>query len=198
MFRPRRPFRRRPPLPPLVRPRRRLPPRRRRVSPIVAEVERLMQAGEFDKAAERFYTLAQEAEKRGRSGGAGELYLRAARCYLEAGNVDRADDCAEQAIHLLIKARRVRRVRQVLPKVLRALERNGRHDDAERLRAEVETAFRGRQMMFPPAQEQAAARLPTKCPACGAPLRPDEVSWTGPTTAECPYCGSIVRAEEDV
>ncbi len=191
MFRPRRPLRRRPPL---LRPRRRPP--LRRLSPIAAEVERLMRTGQFDEAAARFGDLAQEAEKRGRNGGAGELYLRAARCYLESGDEDRADDCAERAIHLLIKARRPRRVRQVLPKVLAALERHGRHEDAERLRAEVQAAFQGREAM--PAQTprtRQQPQLPTRCAACGAPVRPDEVSWTSSTTAECPYCGSVIQAE---
>ncbi len=195
MFRPRRPFRR---LPPLLRPRRRPPGPlpRRRLSPVVAEVERLMRSGRFDEAAERFLALAQEAEKRGRTGGAGELYLRAARCYLESGNEDQADDCAERSIHLLIKARRPRRVRQVLPKVLAALERRGRHEEAERLRAEAEAAFgkQQRARVQTPTEQKEPPQLPARCPACGAPIRPDEVSWLGSTTAECPYCGSVIQA----
>jgi hypothetical protein len=37
--------------------------------------------------------------------------------------------------------------------------------------------------------------LPTHCPGCGAPLRPDEVEWLDEATAECAFCGSPVRAE---
>jgi hypothetical protein len=35
--------------------------------------------------------------------------------------------------------------------------------------------------------------IPTHCPSCGAPLRPDEVDWLDDVTAECGYCGSPVR-----
>ena len=44
-------------------------------------------------------------------------------------------------------------------------------------------------------QEERAAWLPTKCPHCGAPLGDVEVKWTSATTAECPYCGSNLKAE---
>jgi hypothetical protein len=32
--------------------------------------------------------------------------------------------------------------------------------------------------------------LPSKCPGCGAPVREDKVQWTGPQSADCPYCGT--------
>jgi hypothetical protein len=37
--------------------------------------------------------------------------------------------------------------------------------------------------------------LPTNCPGCGGPIRSDEVEWADELTAECPYCGSAVRAQ---
>ncbi|HEX9117672.1 MAG TPA: hypothetical protein VGA61_16500, partial [Anaerolineae bacterium] len=37
--------------------------------------------------------------------------------------------------------------------------------------------------------------LPTHCPGCGAPLRPDEVDWLDEMTATCEYCGSPVHGE---
>ena len=36
--------------------------------------------------------------------------------------------------------------------------------------------------------------LPAKCPQCGAPISAAEVRWTGDTTADCPYCGSNLKA----
>jgi tetratricopeptide (TPR) repeat protein len=185
MFRRRPPFRRRP-----FRPGARPP-----VPPAAADAERLMRAGEFAKAAERFDDLGAKAEKHGRPNAAGELYLRAARCYVEVDDLDRADECAEQAIHLFIQARRPARVRQVLPRVLAALERHGRRDDAERLRREVEEAFQGMDVLPAVGQARMAARLPAKCPTCGGPIKPNEVSWAGPATAECPYCGGVIKAE---
>jgi hypothetical protein len=33
-------------------------------------------------------------------------------------------------------------------------------------------------------------RLPSECPKCSAPIRGAEVHWTGPESADCPYCGT--------
>jgi hypothetical protein len=85
----------------------------------------------------------------------------------------------------------------VLPRVLVALERHGRHREAERLRAEVGMIFHGEEGSrgWGPPKMEVAMRLPPSCPGCGAPIRPNEVAWVGPESAECPYCGAVVSAE---
>jgi hypothetical protein len=40
--------------------------------------------------------------------------------------------------------------------------------------------------------------LPAECPNCDAPLKYNEVRWTGPRQAECPYCGEVVELEETI
>ncbi|MFX1318757.1 MAG: hypothetical protein ACFE9D_10240 [Promethearchaeota archaeon] len=40
--------------------------------------------------------------------------------------------------------------------------------------------------------------LPAECPRCDAPLKYNEVQWTGPRQAECPYCGEVVELEETI
>jgi hypothetical protein len=35
--------------------------------------------------------------------------------------------------------------------------------------------------------------LPSVCPACGAPLSVSTVHWTGPATADCPYCKANLK-----
>lgn len=32
--------------------------------------------------------------------------------------------------------------------------------------------------------------LPQVCPSCNGPIRSHEVKWTGPQSANCPYCGT--------
>jgi hypothetical protein len=32
--------------------------------------------------------------------------------------------------------------------------------------------------------------LPTTCPNCGGPIRGHEVKWTGPQSADCPFCSA--------
>ncbi len=36
--------------------------------------------------------------------------------------------------------------------------------------------------------------LPSVCPKCNAPVRGDEVKWTGPQSANCAYCGANLPA----
>jgi hypothetical protein len=84
----------------------------------------------------------------------------------------------------------------VLPQVLAALEEHGRHEDARLLREQVEKAFPGAKSAGAPGPLRArrAARLPTKCAACGGPLRSNEVTWSDAVTAECPFCGAGIKA----
>ena len=49
---------------------------------------RLFEQGKFDKAADAFDDLAQEAEGKGRLVQAAHLTAQAARCYLQLDDVD--------------------------------------------------------------------------------------------------------------
>ena len=42
----------------------------------------------------------------------------------------------------------------------------------------------------PSSVEQRFDLLPSVCPKCGGPIRGQEVRWTGPQSADCPYCGA--------
>lgn len=125
---------------------------------------------------------------------AGDLYLRAARCYLDLDDLDQADERATKAIHLFLRAGRPMKMRRLLPKVVGILERKGRHAEAEELRKEAAALLGSRPVRRPFGPVIAHGELPAKCPNCGAPVRPDEVSWVGPRTAECCYCGSVIKA----
>lgn len=35
--------------------------------------------------------------------------------------------------------------------------------------------------------------LPAKCPNCGGPLSVSSVKWTGPNTADCPFCSANLK-----
>jgi hypothetical protein len=35
--------------------------------------------------------------------------------------------------------------------------------------------------------------LPSSCPNCGGPLSVSTVNWTGPDTADCPYCKANLK-----
>ena len=41
--------------------------------------------------------------------------------------------------------------------------------------------------------ERRAEWLPSLCPSCGGPLSVNTVTWTGPNTADCPYCKANLK-----
>jgi hypothetical protein len=47
-----------------------------------------------------------------------------------------------------------------------------------------------------PAHEHRADLLPSECPKCGAPVRGNEVHWTGSQSADCPYCGANLPMQD--
>jgi len=172
--------------------RRRPAPRRR-----LGRAQELFRRGKFADAARIFAKLAQEAEDRDMLDRAGDLCLQAARCYLKLDNKERADQEGLRALRLFLRARRPRKVRRLLPKMVAVLEKHGRHKDAEELRKKAEDLLgplRARVAARPGLRPARRGTLPGKCPTCGAPIKPDEANWVGQDSAECPYCGSVVTA----
>ncbi len=47
----------------------------------------------------------------------------------------------------------------------------------------------------PAAEQHRLDLLPSTCPKCGGPIRSHEVKWTGPQSADCPYCGANLPME---
>ncbi len=39
--------------------------------------------------------------------------------------------------------------------------------------------------------------LPSVCPKCNAPIRGNEVKWTGPQSANCAYCGANLPVKSE-
>ncbi len=46
-------------------------------------------------------------------------------------------------------------------------------------------------------QEHRLELLPQVCPSCSGPIRGHEVKWTGPRSANCPYCGTNLPMSKD-
>ncbi len=153
------------------------------------EAQELFLRGDFAAAARAFEELARKAEGAAMWDRAGDLHLQAARCHLQLNDIERADQEGVQALRLFLRAGRPLKVRRLLPRMLAALEQHGRHDEARELREKAA------QLLGPlPAMAGRRGSLPGKCPNCGAPLKPDQVNWLSPRSAECPYCGGVANA----
>jgi tetratricopeptide (TPR) repeat protein len=176
-----------------------LPPRRRRpgLRPALRRARRRMERADPAEAAAILEEKAQTAEEQGLSDRAGDLHLEAARCYLQLEDIDRADDHGLKALQLFIQARRPGKVRRLVPRMMAVLRRKGYHDEAEKLHQEVDAllgALPGEKAILWSERAVQRGSLPAKCPSCGGPIRSDEVNWIDSYSAECAYCGGIVKA----
>ena len=190
-------FRRRPArLRRLLRRRHKLP---RRIRRMLAGANILMEEGQFAEAARVFGDLTDGAEELGLPVRAAELSLLTARAHFAAGDVDAAMGRASQALHLLARGGRAGRIPRVLPPLVGALREKGFDTRADRLEQEAAQLVGGVEISLEATpqqylrQDEARGALPARCDGCGAPLIPDEVEWHDLHTAECPYCGTVVK-----
>ncbi len=198
----RRPFhrplmRRRPrPLPGAPSPRRPLTPRARRA---LIRANRLMDSGRFAQAATLFGRLAKEATRRGLLVRAANLSLQASRAHFAAEDVDAALEYAENGLRLLVREGHTGRAPRVLSKMTSALREKGYHAQADQLEQEIAQELEAVGLSLDEARRQAPqaterrGSLPANCSGCGAPLLPDEVEWHDAHTAECIYCGAVIK-----
>jgi hypothetical protein len=147
------------------------------------QAETLISSGQPAQAAQLYARLANEAELTHHPRRAGSFYTRAAHAWLDGQNIAQARVCATKAVSyynqlgMLLRAQRFQ-------------ERFDLHlNSLQTENAPVSTSSQ------PPVQARQAKTLPTACPQCGAPLRADEVEWADESTAECDFCGAMIRAE---
>lgn len=186
------PRRRRPPRPPL-------PPQARQS---LIHANDLLDKGQFAEAARIFGRLSEGARRHGRPLRAANLALRAAQAYLVADDVEAALVQAERTIRLLARGGPPERVPRVLSRIAEALRERGYEDEADQLTHYADQVLKGvgrsldeMETQSPRVTERRAS-LPDRCGGCGASLIPDDVEWHDTRTAECPYCGAIVKAGE--
>lgn len=159
---------------------------------LLREAHRMFSLERYPEAAQLFAQLADGAARLGMPVRAGHLALFATRAYLAAGDAPNALTRARQGLRLLLDAGREPQARQAFTPIIAEMRAHDRHTEANALLSE----FAELQSAHDEAVEATPrGRLPAKCPNCGGPLRPDEVDWVDETSAECAYCGGVVKAE---
>jgi len=149
----------------------------------------LLEQGKFEEAAKLFDELAQDAEEQGQLVRAAHLSGQAARGYLQLDDVDTAYERGREALDLFKRAERPGAARRLGERIVKALKNKGRQAEAEALERELQ------QLPGPAGPGARRGELPPKCYQCGGPIKESEATWVGPSSVECPYCGSVVKAE---
>jgi len=164
------------------------------ISPALRRGHELMSLGDYTQAALIFEQLAHTAQM---SNGvrAPYLFLQAGRARMLNSQPAVALPLLKRGLQLLFAAERYAQLYRVGHRVVEELKLR----NLEREAREIAALIAGN---VPATSEMPTERgpdrtnllLPTQCEACGGPIRSSEVEWLDARTAECPYCGSPVRA----
>ena len=160
------------------------------------QANRLMANGKPAEAAPLFAQLAAQMEATRHPGRAANLHARAAHAFADAQAGQAALGQARSALNLFMASQMVMRTPVFYANITRKLKNKGMLVAAKSLQQEY-----GGRIGAAPAQPAASApakhrgSLPTSCPKCGAPVHGREANWVDDSTAECDYCGALIRAE---
>lgn len=164
------------------------------ISPALRRAHEMMSMGEYAQAAMTFEQLAHAAEMRD-GPRAPYLYFQAGRARMLNNQPAAALPHLKHGLELLINSGRYNQLYKAGQRItqelkLRGLEREAR-EIADLVGASVPALA---DMPTERGPDVAKVLLPTHCESCGGPIRSTEVEWLDARTAECPYCGSPVRA----
>jgi hypothetical protein len=162
--------------------------------PLLQRANDLLASGQYTAAAEAYEQLAHGAARRGIPRDA-QLLLQAGRCRILADQVTQGMDDLKQGLSIIAGRGNIQRLQRAGGRTVTELTERGLLPQA----AEIEAILKGSvpapvgNMAVNESTEKRT--LPVACPTCGAPLRSDEVEWVDGASAECPFCGGLVRAE---
>lgn len=177
---------------PFIRPLRRA--LRPEVPPLLMKANELATAGRYVEAANLYEQLARGAQARGIPRDA-QLFLQAGRCHILAGQTQQGMADFKKGLSLITQRGEIQRLQNLGQRIQDELKARGLPEEA----AEIASLLTGSPVSTVPAGASAEAPqprlLPTNCPSCGGPVRSDEVEWVDEASAECGFCGSILRTE---
>ena len=153
------------------------------------EAKRLLANGKPGQAAPRFSKLAAILTSARQPQRAANLHAQAAQAFAESRNETPALMQARAALNLFIHYQMVERAPFFYANIRRELTKRGLENAAETLANE----FASKIPQPTPATPPVAARLPTNCPQCGAPVHVNDAHWIDAGTVECAYCGTPIQ-----
>ncbi len=170
------------------------------------QANQLMANSQPAAAAPLFAQLAAQMEAANHPRRAANLHARAAHAFADAQAGQAALGQARSALNLFISNGMAMRTPVFFANITRKLSNHGMQNAARALEQEYggrlhagppQRRFGAQAGAAPAPQPQPRRRgtLPTSCPKCGGPVHGSEVNWVDDNTAECDYCGALLRAE---
>ncbi len=164
------------------------------IPPALRRANELMAAGQYAAAADIFEQFARGALQRG-GPRAPQFFLQAGRCRVLAGQVPAGMTLLKQGLTIIASRGNFQNLQNAGQRAIAELNQRGLTAEAAEIESLLKGAIPASFAAGPVAGPAKPRLLPTSCPGCGGPIRSDEVEWVDEATAECPFCGSAVRAE---
>jgi hypothetical protein len=163
------------------------------------EAEHLLEDGKPAQAAPIFAKLAEVLASAGQPKRAASLHAQAALAFAQSRNESPALTQARAALNLFIQYRLGQAADFYYKSITSEMTKRGMKNAAATL--EKEFVFRINHPFLHPVPETApttpstpspAARLPSNCPQCGAPVHVSDAHWNDAGNVECAYCGTPI------
>lgn len=164
------------------------------ISPALRRAHEMMSMGEYTHAAMAFEQLAHAAEMQDGQR-APHLLFQAGRARMLNNQPVAAMPLLKRGLELLVASGRYTQLYKVGHRIAQELKLRGMEREAREVAVLVGASVPAiADMPTERGPDMAKILLPSHCESCGGPIRSPEVEWLDAHTAECPYCGSPVRA----
>jgi hypothetical protein len=170
----------------------------RDIPPLLRNANQMLSAGNCAGAASAYEQLARAAEARG-GPRAPLFYIQAGRCLVMAGESANGIEHLERGLGLFAIRGQHAKASNVGQQIVYELSARNLTKEAQQVTDYMKELVPGFQEVMASSGATSSSQrraLPTHCPGCGAPLRPDEVEWADENTAVCAYCGSPAHSED--
>jgi hypothetical protein len=165
------------------------------IPPALQRANQLMAGGQYAAAAEIFEQFARGALARN-GPRAPWFFLQAGHARILAGQVPVGMTHLQQGLSLFAMRGQFQRLYHAGMRFVTELKARSLSAEAKQIEDYLKTTLPAGFAAGPgTGAEKPKPILPTNCHGCGGPIRSDEVEWVDDVTAECPYCGSAIRAE---
>ena len=174
------------------------PVNNRPVHPLLRKANQLFANGQYAEAAELFIRLGEGALARNIPR-APHLFLQAGKAYLHADDSKAAIEKSQYGLSLFAKDERWGELKRFGDRVISSLKEHKLEAEAKELQAWLDSAIpEGVEIPDMPIRMGSIKKdvhLPLSCPSCGGAVNPKEVDWVDDITAECSFCGNMLRGE---
>jgi hypothetical protein len=160
---------------------------------LLVNANQLMKDVKPAEAAPLFAQLATALENQRHPRRAANLYARAAHAFADSHNEAGALAQARRALTLFLKFQMNQRSPVFFANIMNKLNSLGMKTSADLLNKEFSNRIGSVPSGGMQGRPARTGLLPTNCPKCGAPVG-TEVEWVDEHSAECDYCGTMLRA----